>query len=111
MSTKPFVPANQVEAELFARLSAATARVAELEEESRSGAWTQLKYMAGGEELICELTDKLSAATARASELERELAQWRTSASMACESPPDRCDCAGCRFAEQLNVARTEQET
>lgn len=37
---------------------------------------------------------------------EVNVAHWRTAASMACESPPDRCDCAGCRFAEQLNAEK-----
>lgn len=47
---------------------------------------------------------QLAAALRRANAAEMERDEWRTSASMACEDPPARCDCAGCRFAEQYRA-------
>jgi hypothetical protein len=46
---------------------------------------------------VCRLRAKIT-------KLEAERDEWRTSASMACENPPPRCDCAGCRFAEQYRA-------
>lgn len=40
-------------------------------------------------------------------EAQRELETWKLSASMACETPPDGCDCAGCRFAQEHHAANT----
>jgi hypothetical protein len=64
-------------ATLESELAEAKARVSQLEEESRSGAWTQLKYMVGGEELICQLSDDLTQAKARAEKAEAQLEMIR----------------------------------
>ena len=58
---------------------------------------------------ILSTESQLAAALAKVAELEAERDAWRTSASMACESPPPRCDCAGCRFAEQHRAEEASQ--
>lgn len=47
-------------------------------------------------------------AMARVAELESALARADHAASMACLSPPDGCDCAGCAFAAEMGGDRGE---
>lgn len=55
-----------------------------------------------------EATARAERAEARVRELEAALARADHAASMACLSPPDGCDCAGCAFAAEMGGDRGE---
>jgi hypothetical protein len=54
---------------------------------------------------------RLNALTKLLASAAAERDEWRAAASMACENPPNRCDCAGCRFAEQYRAEEAERAT
>jgi hypothetical protein len=58
------------------------------------GSVLDLEYVHGLARLAAERGERIR-------ELEKELDELRESASMACETPPDGCDCAGCRYADE----------
>jgi hypothetical protein len=43
--------------------------------------------------------------------VEAERDAWKESASMACETPADDCDCAGCRYADEKMMPKGTKET
>ena len=52
--------------------------------------------------LLCE-RGAIRSLSALVTGLEAELAEARRSAEMACQNPPDRCDCPGCQFAAEVH--------
>ena len=39
-------------------------------------------------------------------ELEADRDRWQLSAEMACQNPPDGCDCCGCRYAAEIHSTK-----
>lgn len=46
--------------------------------------------------------EQIAAARAEAERLRAQIAELERSLSMACQSPPDDCDCPGCRYADEV---------
>lgn len=57
---------------------------------------------------LLDAAERAERAEARVRELEAALARADHAASMACLSPPDGCDCAGCAFAAEMGGDRGE---
>jgi hypothetical protein len=60
--------------------------------------------------IIRELEARIAELEAERDKALRDSAEWQLSAEMACQCPPDGCDCCGCQYAAELHELKETDE-